>query len=146
LTDHFTRAAIRTAAIAVLVLGCAFLSTACHEPPGKPSDPEVAWRPLGSWSGRGNRQTESFTSDSGSLRVQWTTAGETKAGEGTFHLTIHSAISGRPLKDAVDERGVGTGTAFVQEDPRVFFAVVDSADLEWSFTLEEAVLVERKGP
>ncbi|MQA28286.1 MAG: hypothetical protein GEU82_00395 [Luteitalea sp.] len=78
------------------------------------------------------------------MRIEWTTAKGTRVDGGAFRLTIHSAISGRPLMEAVEQRGVGTGTAFVHEDPRVFYAVVDSADLEWSFTLQEAVLVERK--
>jgi hypothetical protein len=73
------------------------------------------------------------------MRIAWTTT----SGAGTFRVTIHSAISGRPLMEAIDQRGAGTGTAFVREDPRVFFAVVDSADLDWSFTLQEAVLVKR---
>jgi hypothetical protein len=128
------------------VWALAVLSSGCQAPPVRAANPEVVWRPLGSWSGRGNTQTESFTSDSGSMRVQWTTAKASKAGAGTFRLTIHSAISGRPLMEAVDQQGVGTGTAFVHEDPRVFFAVVESADLEWSFALQEALFVEPKRP
>jgi len=142
------------------LLGLCLAAGACRRADtafATPADPEIAWRPLGSWSGHGNTQTESFTSDSGSLRVEWTTrkrsagakdtaASPTKGGAGMFRLTIHSAISGRPLMEAVDEQGVGNGTAFVHEDPRVFFAVVESADLDWSFALQEAVLVERKRP
>jgi hypothetical protein len=121
-------------------------TSACRKVEPAPPEPTIAWRPLGSWSGRGNMQTESFTSDTGSMQVQWTTAKPSKAGAGAFRLTIHSAISGRPLMEAVDQKGVGTGTAFVHEDPRVFFAVVDSADLDWSFTLQEALFVEPKRP
>lgn len=131
------------------VLGLALLSlstSSCRRADPPPAEPTIAWRPLGSWSGRGNTQTESFTSDSGSMRVEWTTAKASKAGAGTFRLTIHSAISGRPLMEAVDQQGVGTGTAFVHEDPRVFFAVVESADLDWSFVLQEALFVEPKRP
>jgi len=97
----------------------------------------VVWRAIGSWSGRGNTQTESFTSDTGSLRVRWQTSHEVRPGDGTFRLTLHSAISGRPLVQAVDHRGVGADTAFVSEDPRVFYVVVDSARVEWSFTIDE---------
>jgi hypothetical protein len=99
----------------------------------------VAWRSIGSWSGRGNTQTESFTSDTGSLRVRWHTDHEVPPGDGTFRLTLHSAISGRPLAQAVDHRGVGADTSYVSEDPRVFFFVVDSDRVEWSFTIDEAV-------
>jgi hypothetical protein len=99
----------------------------------------VVWRSIGSWSGRGNTQTESFTSDTGALRVRWQTDHEVRPGDGTFRLTLHSAISGRPLAQAVDHRGAGADTAYVSEDPRVFFMVVDSALLEWSFTIDEGL-------
>ena len=99
----------------------------------------VVWRPLGNWSGRGNTQTESFTSDTGSLRVRWKTDHEVPPGDGTFKLTLHSAISGRPLAQTVDHRGVGADTSYVSEDPRVFFFVVDSARIGWSFTIDEGV-------
>ena len=58
---------------------------------------------------------------------------------GTFKLTIHSSISGRPLQVAVDQLGPGADTAYVNEDPRVFFAVVDASNIEWSFSVDEAV-------
>jgi len=99
----------------------------------------VVWRSIGSWSGRGNTQTESFTSDTGSLRVRWQTSHEVRPGDGRFRLTLHSAISGRPLAEAVDHRGVGADTSYVSEDPRVFFVVVDSARVEWSFTIDEGI-------
>jgi len=100
---------------------------------------EVIWHRVGSWKGTGNVQTESFESSTGALRVQWKTDNETTPGTGTFELTIHSSISGRPLQVAVDRKGIGADTAYVQEDPRVFFAEVKSANIEWSFTIEEAV-------
>ena len=48
-------------------------------------------------------------------------------------------ISGRPLLVAVDQRGVGHGTAEIQEDPHVAYLVVESANIEWAFKLEAAV-------
>jgi hypothetical protein len=144
-TRNFSTAAI-TAVIAAVFLSAPLLSSACGAPAKREPHIEVVWRPLGAWSGTGNTQTESFTSDTGSLRMQWTTANETTPGAGRFRLTIHSAISGRPLKEAVDHQGPGKDTAYVYEDPRVFFAVVDAANLEWSFTLDEAVLVDTERP
>jgi len=61
------------------------------------------------------------------------------AAAGEFKLTIHSSISGRPLQVAVDQRGPGSDTAYVNEDPRVFFAVVDASNIEWSFSIDEAI-------
>jgi hypothetical protein len=72
----------------------------------------------------------------GALRVKWEAKGPA---DGTFHLTIHSSISGRPLQVAVDQKGPGADTAYVNEDPRVFFAVVEAKNMEWSFTVDEAM-------
>jgi hypothetical protein len=124
----------------VCLLAFAFLSAvACQRPAEKRREPEVAWHRIGSWSGVGSLQTESFESGSGSLRVEWKTSNETVPGKGTFRLAFHSSISGRELQMAVDRTGAGSGTAYVQQDPHVFFAKVESANIEWSFTVDEAV-------
>lgn len=113
-------------------------------------DDSVIWERLGTWSGRGSMQTESFTGATGAFRIQWDArAGDvapvkkSSAGQppvpGTFTLTIHSSVSGRPLQVAVDQRGPGADTAYVNEDPRVFFAVVEASNIEWSFSVDEAV-------
>ena len=117
----------------------AAFGAACGSQPAPAARGVVTWRAVGSWSGQGNAQTESFTSESGALRVRWETKNEDAPGAGTFRFTIHSAISGRPLLVAVDRRGIGRDTAYVDEDPRVFYGVVESARVEWSFTIEEPV-------
>ena len=58
---------------------------------------------------------------------------------GTFRLILQSAISGRDLQEPVDEQGIGEGTVYVAEVPHVFYALVESANVDWSFTVEEAV-------
>jgi hypothetical protein len=75
------------------------------------------------------------------MRVHWRTDHEQqRTGDaGMFRLTIHSAISGRPLLLAVDRQGAGHDTSYVHESPRIFYGVVESRDLNWSFTVEEAV-------
>ncbi len=100
---------------------------------------EVIWERLGAWSGAKSLQTESFTSDTGAFRMAWETRAGKDPGAGTFLLTLHSAISGRPLQVVVDHRGPGGATAYVNDDPRIFFAVVDASNLEWSFTVDEAI-------
>ena len=125
----------KVALLALLLTSAA----ACHAPTDKKREPEVAWHRLGTWSGSGNVQTESFESGSGSLRVEWKTSNETVPGKGAFRLAFHSSISGRELQVAVDRSGAGAGTAYVQQDPHVFFAKVESANIEWSFTVDEAV-------
>jgi hypothetical protein len=71
--------------------------------------------------------------------MNWRTHNETPAGSGQFRLILQSAISGRDLQEVVDEKGQSDGTAYVAEDPRVFQILVQSANLDWSFSVEEAV-------
>ncbi len=123
-----------------------------QQPPQKQgtTPPKVVYHTLGTWSGRGNRQTESFTSDTGTLRVTWeataigdggTSVPHPSAGRpaASFQLEAHSAISGRLLQTVVDEGGPGKGVGYVQQDPHVFYMVVEAAGVEWKFTVEEAI-------
>ena len=130
---------VRTAGL-VLGAAAAFVY-ACEGRPrsAPPSKQVVQWRPLGAWSGRGNAQTGSFPSVTGSMRVEWRTDHDLPGEPGTFRLTIHSAVSGRPLLLAVDQQGVGHDISYVHESPRTFYGVVESGGLDWSFTVEEAV-------
>jgi outer membrane biogenesis lipoprotein LolB len=102
----------------------------------------VAWRSLGSWSGRGSLQTESFTSETGALRVRWETTlpkADPPLAPSVFRLNAHSAISGRLLQQVVEQSGAGSGVGYVQQDPHVFYVVVESNQLSWTFTVEEAI-------
>ena len=100
--------------------------------------PDEAWNTLRSYSGSGDEQVESFTSDTGALRIEWQAKPKTGATTpGTFRVALHSAISGRPLTVPIDHKGPGKGTAFVSEEPRVFFLDVRSQDLEWAVTVSE---------
>jgi len=122
-----------------LAVAFALVATGCGEPQPRPAPREVVvWKQLGSWSGRGNVQTESFVGLTGSLRFRWKTTHEDPKGQGRFKLILHSAISGRDLQEPVDEEGIGEGTAYAADDPRVFHVSVVSANLDWSFTVEEA--------
>ncbi|MGE4053652.1 MAG: hypothetical protein AB7F99_02540 [Vicinamibacterales bacterium] len=113
--------------------------TTAADTPEVTREASIAWHELGSWSGRGHRQTESYTSDASAWRVNWETTNAAPTGS-AFVLTIHSAISGRPLEELVSHEGAGKGTAYFSEDPRVFHAVIDSTGLDWTFTIEEAVV------
>ena len=149
---------IERAAPRLLALGlvaAALASSACG--PRTDSKPQgaargVVWRPLGSWSGRGSLQTESFTSETGALRVRWETRlpsggpertalqkADAPLAPGVFRLNAHSAISGRLLQQVVEQAGAGSGVGYVQQDPRVFYVVVESNQLSWTFTVEEAI-------
>jgi hypothetical protein len=98
----------------------------------------VAWRTVGSWSGSGNGQTESFTSETGALRIHWTTSRKQPGNTGNFRLTAHSAISGRLLEQVVDQQGAGNGVGYVNQDPHVFYLMVESDHLDWKVSVEEA--------
>jgi hypothetical protein len=111
---------------------------ACREPPEPARKEVVLWKQLGSWSGHGNAQTESFVGLTGSLRLKWTATNEKPKGQGRFKLILQSAISGRALQEPVDQEGPGEGTVYTADDPRVFYMSVESANLDWSFTVEEA--------
>jgi hypothetical protein len=130
-------------AVSLLVAGCD--STPVSQPPTR----IIAWKRLGSWSGRGNRQTETFISDTGSFRVLWETKNEAAAGTGRLKVAFRSGDSGRVIIDAVDCRGVGSDTTYVGDQVRWYYLTIDAANIEWSVTVEEPVLghtISRSSP
>lgn len=111
----------------------------CINPPASPPPSHVAvTRSLGTFSGRGD-QTIGVVSESGRLRVTWETRDAHRSGGGTFRLALHSGVSGRPIELITDERGPGKGTREVADDPRPYNLMVESANLDWSFSVEEIV-------
>jgi hypothetical protein len=125
-----------------MVVASALLSFACgsgakpvHSSEVKPAT--VAWRRLGSWSGKGNAQTESFDIGFSQIRIRWETRNESSPGAGMFAVTVNSAVSGRDLALAVDQRGTGHDTAYVGVDPHYSYLVINSKDVDWSITVEE---------
>ena len=125
----------------MVLIAAALLSAGCHsQPPAEAKAPSVGWRPIGSWSGRGSAQTDSFSIESGQFRVKWETKNESSPGAGTFRVTAHSAISGRPIMLAVDHEGVGKDTAFVSDEPRFYHLVIESGGIDWSIAVDEAVV------
>ncbi len=103
----------------------------------------TVWRRLGAWSGRGVVQTEAFISDTGLLRVVWEARSTAGAPVGTLRVSVHSAVSGRLLALAVDQRGAGRSTAYVIEDPRSFYLVIESTGLDWSVEVAEGIPATR---
>jgi hypothetical protein len=98
---------------------------------------------MASWEGTGS-QTLGLVSQSGKFRIRWQTRPETghDPATGTFKLTVHSGVSGRPLQEVVDLRGPGEGVYNFEDDPRPFNLMVDSSGLIWSITVDETVLVK----
>jgi hypothetical protein len=124
--------------VILVLVGVAVGASCANQMPAAQTD-AVVWRKLGTWSGRGGTQTEPFISDTGSLRLRWETSHEAAPGTGVFRVTVHSDVSGRSLVLAVDARGVGGDVAYVSEDPRPFFLVIESANLQWTLAADEGV-------
>ena len=102
-------------------------------------------RPVGSWQGRGTATVGDIPSETGRFRITWQTSNESPAGSGRFKLTLRSAISGRTLGIVADHKGIGTGTADYDEGPRTYDFLVESANVDWSFRVEETSGAYKKG-
>jgi len=113
-----------------------FVAGACKAT-SKPQQIISVTRPVGSWQGHGTATVGDIPSETGRFRITWKTANESPAGSGTFKLTLRSAISGRTIGIVVDHKGVGTGTADYDEGPRTYDFLVESANVDWSFRVEE---------
>ena len=137
-----TRAVHAVALVATL----AAVAGACKGPPDVPRRASTAWTELAHWTGTGLVQTESFISDTGQLRIRWETKNERTAGAGRFKIVLHSAVSGRPLIEVVERKGVARETSYVNEDPRAFFLVIDSSNLDWTVAVDEGIPVTVPDP
>lgn len=109
-----------------------------------PSD-GLAWRTLGTWSGRGDGQTGSFDVSTGALRVTWE-ARDGATAETPFSVVLHSAISGRELQTVVSTHGPGGASVYVQDEPRVSYLVIHAADIDWRVTVDEGAAASRRLP
>jgi hypothetical protein len=126
------------------VCGALALLPACGPRPEPPHE-TVVWRQVGSWSGRGNAQTESFTSDTGAFRVTWETRNETAPGAGRLHAVFRSGDSGREIMEAVKTEGVGHDVEYAAaERPRWYYLSIESANVEWSITVDERLATQVK--
>jgi hypothetical protein len=119
------------------ILAAALAAASCRPQPSPLAHEIVIWSPVGSWSGRGNAQTESFTSDTGGFRVRWETKNETRPGAGTLKVVFRSGDSGRAIIEAVDVHGVGHDVEEVADTVRWYYLTIESADVDWSVNVEE---------
>ncbi len=71
------------------------------------------------------------------MRLRWRTTKETSPGAGRLTVTLHSAVSGRPLQTLVEARGVGEATVNVTDEPRWCHFVIDADGVDWQVTLEQ---------
>jgi hypothetical protein len=127
----------------ILLLACVLMMSACQSTSKTaPKQTEMGWSPVASWSGHASYQTDSFNIGTGQWRIKWETRSAQSAANSNFRVTVHSSISGRFVTVAVDHQGAGNGVAYVSEDPREFFLVVDSSGVEWKMEVEEGVVGE----
>ena len=121
----------------------ALLLLACESRQEEPAPPVAAastlWRALGNWSGSGDRQTESFDVTTGSLRLTWEALQEGAPDTAHFRVSLYSAISGRPLQTIVDTQEAGADTVDLAANPRVAYLLIESEQIHWRVTLQEAV-------
>jgi hypothetical protein len=123
--------AVATAAAAV---------SACRAPETPPpADRIVGWRRVGAWSGRGDLQSQSFTSDTGEFRLHWEATNESAPGNGRLRVQFRSGDSGRVIVEPVDHRGTGKDTVQVADTVRWYYLTVESADVDWSLVVEEPI-------
>jgi hypothetical protein len=97
------------------------------------------WRKIDAWSGEASVQTEFFPSNTGSFRVKWTAENLNAERPGRLTISLNSAVSGRPLVYIAEKQGAGGATAYVNEDPRDFFFVIDAERIRWTLALEEGL-------
>src|SRR5688572_15036849 len=121
----------------VFVSFVSFVLMDCRAKPSEPQPIIAVTRTVGSWSGRGTRTVGDVPSETGRIRIHWQTANESPAGGGAFKLTLRSAISGRTIGIVADTRGTGAGMAEYDEGPRTYDFLVESANVDWAFRVEE---------
>jgi len=131
---HFAR--IATCALALVAVS----NVACSHPATHKT--KTVWRSIGSWSGHGDAQTDSFDIGYNDIRIRWETKNEKPAGQGTFRAAVCSAVSGRELVTAVNQKGIGHNVAYVSVDPHWSYLLINSKNLDWTVTVEELTALE----
>jgi hypothetical protein len=134
---------VRIGSFVVIALLALLAVAGCGRSEPSPADERVAvTRRVGSWQGRGN-STIGVNSDTGRFHISWQARNERPSGGGTFRLAVHSAVSGRPIQLITEQRGEGSGSADFQDDPRPYNLMIDSANLDWSVSVDEVVVATR---
>jgi hypothetical protein len=85
-------------------------------------------------------QTESFNIESTLWRVKWVAKAIGKEPAGGLTVVVHSAVSGRPMKAVVENKGAGEGLGYMTEDPRLYHLVVEADHVAWALAVEEGVV------
>ena len=116
-----------------------FFSGCEYQPPPAEKHVEPVWKEIGTWSGHGNQQLETFPIEHFTWRVKWETKNESPPGSGRFHVTANSGDSGRILAEVADVKGVDKDVTYITELPHRYYFVVTSTGVDWTLTAEEAI-------
>lgn len=138
------RLIVAAALLAIASTGLACRRDTAATSPGPAAPADLEWRLVGTWSGTGPRQTESFEVSQFAMRLRWQVVRTTAPGPARFEVTLHSAVSGRPLQALVDASRVESGEVLVADDLRPAHFVVDAEHVEWRMTLEQPYAREAK--
>ena len=141
--DRDAKPAIRKLFLIILCGPALAGSPGCRSKPPDAQSIVAVTRVVGSWQGRGSTTVGDVNSETGRLRITWQTTNESPAGSGRFKLILRSGVSGRTIAIVADHKGVGTGTLDTDEGPRTYDFLVDSANVDWSFRVEETSGVRR---
>jgi len=129
----------RRTSVAVLFVSFLLCSGCEYTPPPAEKHVEIRWKEVGTWSGHGNQQLETFPIEHFTWRVRWETKNESPPGSGRFHVTANSGDSGRTLAEVADVKGVAKDVTYITELPHRYYFVVNSTGVDWTLTAEEAV-------
>jgi|KBSSwiS6_1023812.scaffolds.fasta_scaffold01057_1 hypothetical protein len=124
----------------LIVSLAALLAASCeYTPPPAEKHIEIHWKEVGTWSGHGNQQLETFPIEHFTWRVKWATKNESPPGTGRFHVTANSGDSGRILAEVAEATGIDSDVTYITELPHRYYFVVTSSGVDWTLTAEEAV-------
>src|SRR2546425_12802359 len=98
-TLPMTRRLLAAGILSLIVSAC----SSGTPPPTKHAE-TIVWRPVGTWSGQGNRLTEAFVSVTGILRFRCETRSLGNSDRGSFRLTLNSGVSGRIITTVSHEK------------------------------------------
>jgi hypothetical protein len=126
---------------AFVVVGAVLLCACGSSTPSAKPNHVASYRLVGQWEGKGDMTLGDVNSE-GQFRLRWETHGEDPKGAGRFRLTIRSGVSGRTLQIAADHKGEGAGVVDFADSPRTYDFLVESANVLWSFTVEDVVPVK----
>jgi hypothetical protein len=126
-------AAIVLCGLLLMQLGCAGAESS---PP--PAARATTWHRVATWDGSGIKQTETFETKTREWRVTWATTNEVMAGAGIFQVMVHDAETQALVTLAANKQGVGKDTSTVRTSPGRYYLTINSANLDWTVTVDEA--------